>query len=236
MTTDSTDIAVSETPVGPTDPRSSYELMNLVSDEVAEKVRAGVWELKEGKNPDKPAVIDAHTKRIIGGVGSGQLPGAADLGEISRQFGYKRSKPYRQAIELLAPWDQGPEVKGSLAWIYDKVMWGAEGSPQLAECQHPGCGGKHSIVLKPDTATAFKMLELLVGKAPATLDMTVDATMELLTVALQRRVDKVEVLDSDDDEAQRRYIDLTSRSEVGTGSDGEVHVDSVEGTAPTEAD
>lgn len=180
------------------------ELLELVSESVREGVARGEYEVLPGKQGDKPVIRYATSKQFVPNVGSGQYPGAVDLGEIAKATGFKRSRPYREAIEALAPWDQGPEFAGSLAWWYEKARWAASGAPQKVDCQHTGCSEKHLVAFKPDGGLIFKFMEMMIGKAPATMDLTVDATLEMLTVALSKRETEVKVITSDPDEAYRR--------------------------------
>ena len=187
------------------------DLLALVNDEVRARVATGELEVVTGKLAEKPVVRDAISKQVVPGVGSGQYPGASNLGLVSKQTGFKRSRPYREALEALAPYDGDESTAGSLAWWYAKARWAAAGSPQKADCHHEGCGEKHSVVMKPDGNIIFKFIEMLVGKAPATMDLTVDATLETLHTALQQRETTIRVVSADSDESVRRVEAVAAR-------------------------
>jgi hypothetical protein len=219
-------------------PPNAPELLEIVSEEVRQGVARGEYEVLPGKVGSKPVIRYADSKQFVPDVGSGQYPGAPDLGAIAKNTAFMKSKPYREAIEALTPLGVGPEVNGSLAWWHAKAMWAAKGAPQEVNCQHEGCDKKHLVAFKPDGALIFKFMEMIIGKAPATVDMTVDGQLQVLSQVLTQRDIQVTILEHDPSEAIKRskLIDLQfSDAEVREfdGNNGTAPMDSVGNAAPT---
>jgi hypothetical protein len=127
----------------------------------------GILRVSPGQNPNKPMVRDMTNGRLV--RGSGRHPRANDAAAVSRRSSYKRSKSYREAIERAIPYEN-PEARYSLEKLIDAAFNAADGSPQYVQCE--GCG-KHQVkVLKQDGNLIFKLIELLVGSAPKTIELS----------------------------------------------------------------
>lgn len=198
------------------------ELLACVSDEVREMVESGEVEVVPGKVGNKPVIRYSESKQWVKGVGSGQYPGAPNLGQIAKATAHKRTNQFREVLEVLTPLNEGPEVPGSVAWWHDKAMWAAAGAPQYVQCQHIGCEKKHLVAFKPDGGLIFKYIEMMGGKAPATMDIQVDATLQMLTAAMSKREVEVKVITADPDEASKRAQAIEARfSGAGDSDEGE---------------
>ena len=221
------------------------ELLELVTDEAREAVKRGEVEVVPGKVGNKPVVRDVHTKNIVGGMGSGQYPGASDLGHVAKATAYKRTNKHREWIEARLDPEGDENTPGSLPWLFSKAMWAAAGAAQKVDCQHIGCGEKHLVAFKPDGNLIFKLIELVAGKAPATMEMNVDASLSMMIQALNKRDVEVRVITADPDEAIKRAAAIEARFSGAGDSDTSYydaeftevdHDDDASGSAPSGRD
>jgi hypothetical protein len=169
----------------------------------------GTLEVLPGQNPLRPVIryasdLDDSTKRGQIVPGSGRYPNANDTAVMARSTAFKRSKSYRDAIEAAIPYDD-PEARHSLEQLIETAFEAAEGSPQTVVCPHAvdGCKEKHVVAFRKDGNLIFKLIELLVGKAPQTVELKGDLNVTLQE-AMNARSAPLEILHMTPEEAQAR--------------------------------
>lgn len=149
-------------------PERVEELLAYLPKALKNKVIAGELQVFEGQNPEKPVILDTAGKLV---KGSGRYPKANDPAEIGKQYGYKNSRNYNDAIKMLIPIDGPAEQKGSFAWLVNQGFEAAEGSPQIINC--PECGHSGIKVFKKDSNAIIKLIELVHGRAKESQEINV---------------------------------------------------------------
>lgn len=214
-----------------------YEIVYLTD----EKVRVGPIEVLEGHDPNKPVIRTADTKRTLPGSGRMKRKPKPDpsLLPATAPADYRNSVSYREAFEALLPADADASVRGSLAWWFDQAWQAAEGSPQMVECPHPELHRegsrtqpiKHLIAFKKEANLIFKMVELAVGKAQATIN--VNTNERKLIESLEHRVVEVRLQGFDSVDADSRIKMIESYGydthEVGNVGEGTTEEDEIDG-------
>ena len=157
-----------------------------ILDLIPEKFRPGVLSGQLLVQPQSmwynssPVIIDATTKRLK----SGRYNTANDLGVISKQYAFKRTKGYREIRDMLIPAtkDENKNAIVSLQEIVENLWQACLGSPQKVKipCPHPDeCpeGGVDHVVayaFKKDPGALFKFYENIVGRATETAEINVN--------------------------------------------------------------
>lgn len=159
------------------------------------------YQVYEGKNPDKPVVRDPAGKLV---KGTGIEKRHIDMGEMSKQFAYKRRKSYREALETIVDADGPPEQEGTFLWWLRQAQEAAKGAVQEVAC--PECRHKFEVKGKRDGGLIFKIIELVHGKATETREVSYrDETME--AILNQRSVDpSLKVWGEAENQAARQAI------------------------------
>jgi hypothetical protein len=176
----------------------------------------GTLEVLPGQNPLRPVIrycadVEGTAGQLV--AGSGRYPKANDTSILARTTGYKRSKSYREAIEAAIPFED-PDARYSLERLIDDAFEAAEGSPQtVQQCPHLGCTEKHVVAFKKDGNLIFKLIELIVGKAPQTLEITGELDVRLAEVMGEREA-PVNVLRLTREEAEDRKRQLVAQGIV----------------------
>lgn len=172
------------------------ELASVLPDELREQVESGELKVFPGQDPNKPVLRSSETGLIV--KGSGITPKHVDMGQVSRDFAYKRRKNYRSALEEIVSAEG--EGRGSFKWFVDKAMEAAEGSPTPVDC--PKCNHHFVANVKKDGNVIVKMIEMLHGKAPITQDINIhdEAMLEIL----RSRTNRVEYYAITDEEKEQR--------------------------------
>lgn len=143
-------------------------------------------EVMPGQNALKPVIREIESGRVV--AGSGRYPMANNIGAIGAATAYKRSKSYREAIESLIPFEDS-DARFSVERLIDDAFDAAEGSPQTVRCPH--CNKDGVVAFKKDGNLIFKLIELLVGKAPQTIEVKADISARLAEVMNARQDAKV---------------------------------------------
>lgn len=188
-----------------------------------EGVEPAAWlEVMPGQNPLRPVVRNVENGRLQ--PGSGRYPAANNPAVVGAVAAFKYSKSYREALEAAVPF-QDPDARFSLERLIEDAFDAAEGSPATGKCSH--CGKTSVVTHKKDPNAIFKLIELLVGKAPQTIEVKGDISVRLQEV-MQARVE-APVLYMTTEEWTRRQealiADGTINPEWIEGSFKEVPVD-----------
>ena len=169
------------------------DLLAVLDPETRARVQAGELDVSPGKSPARPVLVDSVTKQLV--KGTGHRPGGdhGNLGKMSQEYGYKRRKGYREALETLIPADEDPSVKGSLGWLLNKLFEGVEGGPVFISAVCPECDHKFKVEgwKRIDTYAIIKAVELVHGRAKETQDINLNA--KHLHELLDERVTKKEI-------------------------------------------
>ncbi len=192
-------------------------LVKLVPAPLRERVRTagghtvnpdGELEVLVGQHRGKPVVRSAATKRLV--KGSGRYPRANDAAATSKETAFKRTRSYREAMEqVIAPLRaENPKAAHSLDELVDLAIEAAEGSPQLIQCPHEDCRKKHAVAFKKEGQTAFKLIELMAGKAKETIEANVNVKEEKLEFLMSVRDVPVGVFAVSEEEAAERRKQL----------------------------
>lgn len=159
----------------------SDDVIAGLSDDIRENLGRGWLIAYPGRNPLKPVLRWSVTNEL------GKKPGAVAKGSgvseshvdgaNSRKSGYKRSKPYRQALEAMIPVDGAAEEFGSFSWLVMQGLKAAEGGIQQIKITCTGCGesNKHDVWKRPDANAIIKLIELVHGKAVESKEIDVNA-------------------------------------------------------------
>lgn len=134
-------------------------------------------EVLPGQNPLKPVIRTSEDGRVV--AGSGRYPMANNIGAIGAATAWKRSKTYREAIEKIIPFED-PDARFTLERLVEDAFDAAEGSPQQVKCPH--CGKVGITAFKKDGQLIFKLIELVVGQAPKTVEIKGDISVKLQEV------------------------------------------------------
>lgn len=134
-------------------------------------------EVLPGQNPLRPVIREVATGRLV--AGSGRYPNANNPAAVGASTAYKRSKSYREAIEAVIQFEN-EDARYSVERLIDDAFDAAEGSPTTARCPH--CHKDGLVVQKKDGNLIFKLIELLVGKAPQTIEVKGDISHRLVEV------------------------------------------------------
>ena len=147
----------------------SPPLFDLLSDELRDRALEGSVKVWPGKNPLKPYVTDAVTGKVV--KGSGRPAGGNDLGLISKQTAFKRSRNYREALQAFFPADRNgsPDAIGSLQEMAELLMKAVRGKPVALSC--PSCKHSFEVPIQPDTKALTWAMENLAGRARETTDI-----------------------------------------------------------------
>lgn len=184
--------------------QSYDEVLAVLPEEVRDRVLAGELHAYPGKNPLKPVLRDAITGVLV--KGTGLSPRAVDVGRISQETAYKRTKTYRQALEEAVPASSDPKVRRSVGWIIERLEVAMVGEMVTKKSICSDCGHVDVVDMyrKPDTYAAIKLLELVHGRARETQDINVNMT-ELHKILEERTPTReITVRTMDPAEVQRR--------------------------------
>lgn len=156
-------------------------------------------ENKQGKRPGSLA------------KGTGQAVGRALNRDAAVQatFG-KNTAAYRDLLPRVIPPTTDPNVRGSAGWILNRLIDAVEGKDieTRVECPHCAYAFQHVVRGRADTNLAFKLFELVAGRAPEHKDINV--AVADLTELLNQDFSRTEVFDVTPEEAQRRAaVDFT---------------------------
>lgn len=196
------------------------DLLQFVSDDVAQRVRDGEYELLPGMRADKPVIRRIDNGRLV--QGSGRYPKANDIGQVSKETAYLRTNDYRAALQASIPATASPATRYSLELLIDKFMYAIDGQPKPMRCEHPNCNQQHSWVQPIDTTAVFKLIENLVGKAEQ-----VQRVEQNVHVDVTHRTFDIRVYDIDPDSAYERRNALVEAGII------EAEVKVLDDTGPT---
>ena len=182
----------------PTEERRA-ELLEVIPEDLRKRVEEGELQIFEGQKPEKPVLIDMAGRLV---KGSGRYPNANDPVKIGKQYGYKNSKDYNEAIKKLIPLDGPPEQKGSFAWLVNQGFEAAEGSPQRIKC--PSCGHNDLFAFKKDSNAIIKLIELVHGKARESQDINVQSSQLIGILETRIPLDQLAVHSLTDEEIEER--------------------------------
>lgn len=158
-------------------------------------------EVLPGQNPLKPVIREMETGRIV--AGSGRYPKANNPAAVGAASAWKRSKSYREALEKAITYED-EEARFSLERLIEDAFDAAEGSPQTVKCPH--CRKDGLVAFKKDGNLIFKLIELLVGKAPQTIEVKGDINLKLQEVMNARQEAAVIYMPKEEWEARERRL------------------------------
>lgn len=189
--------------------QSRDDLLAALPDETRDRVLAGELLVFEGKDRAKPVLRDAATGVLV--KGTGLTVRAVDVGKISQETAYRRTKSYRQALEESVPASSDPKKRLSVGWIIEKLEQAMVGGMVTIKALCPECEHKFTVdaYRKPDTYAAIKLLELVHGRARETQDLNINMT-ELHKILEERtpsREISIRVIDPAEAQHRREVIE-----------------------------
>lgn len=182
----------------PTEERRQ-ELIGFLPEDLRKRVEEGELQVFEGQKPEKPVLIDDKGRLV---KGSGRYPNANDPAKIGRQYGYKNSKDYQDAMRKLIPIDGDVDQKGSFAWLVTQGFDAAEGSPQNIRC--PNCDYKGLVAFKKDSNAIIKLIEMVHGRARESQDINVKSEQLIGILDTRIPLDQLAVHSLTEEEIQER--------------------------------
>lgn len=164
-----------------------------------ERFNAGELEVLDGEHTDKPVVRDSQTKRLV--KGSGRYPNANDIAEISRETAVLRTRTHQKLMEaLISVEDNDPDAVISLRGLVQQVVDAVIGGEETLKCK--ACGELAVYRRKVDTATGFKLIEKMTGRAAQTVEQKIEENT--LAALLADRETRTEVFGISPGEAEER--------------------------------
>lgn len=182
------------------------ELIDLVEEDIRSRVIAGELELLPGQNPSKPVIREAETGRLV--KGSGRYLRANDPVEVGKATGYRKSKSYREGLELMISLEGDPDKVGTFPWLLNQAIDEARGYDLDIDC--PECGHTVHTVKKRNAMFLFKFIEMMAGKARETQDLNIKSESLVAILNAREPVREVVVHQIDPEVARQRReaIDL----------------------------
>ena len=198
----------------------SAEVIAGLADETRTNIERGWLTATPGRNPLKP-VLRWTARNDLGKVagslarGTGVTETHVD-GENGRKSGYKRSRPYRDALQHLIPVEGAAEEFGTFAWLVTQGLKAAEGGTQQISLKCNGCGEtqKHDVYKRPDSNAIIKLIELVHGRAKESVE--IDANVQHLHAMLAEGTDitTMDIFAVDPKEAQHRRAAIEAEAET----------------------
>lgn len=172
-------------------------LLDLLPDDLRERVINGELIMQEGQSPLKPVLRDAKTGRVV--KGSGRPVNANNLGVISRKTAYKRTKAFNEWFDDFIPAvkDDNPDAIISLEELIETAAKVAQGWKKLFEITCPACEHefKHEMEYRPDAKLLSFLIERRVGKAKETQDINIRSESIVQMLHDQTPIGNIEVVD-----------------------------------------
>ena len=150
---------------------------HLLTDEEKELVADGTYYLLPGK--DKPVIRwSAGSRKGQLVVGTGVPPKHRSLGEQSKENAYKHTAAYKELMQVRIPAENDPDKFGTFAWLIQQMLKAIEGGDVFVDAQCVDCGTKfkQKAWKKPDTQAGIKLIELYVGRATETKEVSMSVT------------------------------------------------------------
>lgn len=170
-----------------------------------------------GKNDGKP-VLRWASGDLKGKLapGTGIIPGSKTRGELSKETAWKRTAAYRDIMELVVKADGDAEKWGSFAWVITNLLKGIEGGDVYLNLKCPHCheDAKHKVWKRPDTQAGIKLVELFVGRATETKDISVTTKQifELMDETLDTYVIETREVSSEEVDRRRAAVAVEDAS------------------------
>lgn len=202
----------------PDEPPTSRDMIPVASGLEAVPLADRNLEALPGQNALKPVIRETATGRLV--AGSGRYPMANNPASVGAAAAWKRSKSAREALEKAIPFED-PEARFSLERLIEDAFDAAEGSPQQVRCPH--CGKQGVVAFKKDGQLIFKLMELIVGAAPKTVEVKTTLDVRLQQVMSERTVVPTVVTMSRED-YEARQVSLLAKgvlSEDWLGEDAQ---------------
>ena len=178
------------------------QLLEALSPELRVRAERGEVLLFPGKDSLRPVVRDAVTGRIV--KGSGRPPAANDIGRISKQTAYKRTRSFSEAFDSFIPAvrTDNPEAIISLEELITTAARVAQGEEVEVSC--PACKHKFYEHIKANAKLLEFLIERRVGRAKETMEVNIRS--EELIQMLNDQSPVIEVVDITPDERAARML------------------------------
>lgn len=192
-------------------------LVDKLTPEHKTLVEKGVYTVHEGK--DYPVL------RWAGGSqfgqlapGTGQPPGAADIGLVSQRTAYKRTTAYRELLEKYLPADLDDTKRGSLGWILSQGLTALEGGDVTKDVTCPSCQHQFKAKMwkRPDSNALKILTEALIGRADVQKDLNINSEHVYRIIDERRDMRDLVVFDvSPSERTEREAVDAEWRELSG---------------------